>query len=356
VRKTPLLLSLVCTGLMVATAAGQFKEGGPAPGGIELGEAKAQRWKIGITITAVGGACAGITGYVPVPMDWPEQEVRVIEEDISPSAKTSDKIVDGTVKLMVVKISRLRSGETANALVTYEVTHRPQLPPEKTDHYVLPEAKELPRNVRRYLTSSPKIESKDSKIRKLAEDIGEGKQGDAEEESSASEENTAGSETPPAERPTESPDAGSDRVTAWEQVEAIYDWVREHVTYKRGRQKSALATLKDDVADCEGMTALFIALCRASDIPARTVWVQGHCYPEFYLEDKEGKGYWFPCQVAGDRCFGGIPETRPILQKGDNFRQPGNTRQHVHYLHTFVTGNRAAGKPRIRDVCEAAGK
>ena len=88
-----------------------------------------------------------------------------------------------------------------------------------------------------------------------------------------------------------------------------------------------MAALKDKTGDCEELTSLFIALCRASDIPARTVWVPGHCYPEFYLEDDEGKGHWFPCQAAGSRAFGGIPEQKPILQKGDNFSVPENPRE-----------------------------
>lgn len=346
-RKHQILLSIFLAALLAGMAQAQFKEAGPAPGGAELGEAKAGRWKIGVTITAVGGPCAGVTGYVPIPMDWPEQDVRVVEEDISTSVKTSHKTVDGTVRLMVVKIGRLGSGETANALVTYEVTHRPQLAPERTDQYVMPDARKMPRAVRRYLSTSPKIESKDSKIRKMADEI-LGKETSNKSDDDAS---SKTSEQPDDALQTESSDAES--LTPWEQVETIYDWVRENVNYKRGPQKSALETLKDRTADCEGMTALFIALCRAKGIPARTVWVQGHCYPEFYLEDPEGKGHWFPCQVSGDRSFGGIPETRPIFQKGDNFRQPGNTREHVHYLHTLVTGNRAAGKPRVRDVCEA---
>jgi len=359
VRRSHLFLSIICTGLMVATAAGQFKEGSTGPGEIKFGEAKAQRWKIGVTITAVGGTCMGVTGYVPVPMDWPEQQVRVVKEDISPLAKTDDKVVDGTVKLMVVKIAKLPSGQSVNALVTYEVTHHPQLPPEQPDQYVLPDVNKLPRGVRGYLRPSPKIESKDPKIRKLAEEIrgdgaGEAEETDDEEKAGEEESGGKGAETPKPE--AESEPASDEEPTAWQQVEAIYDWVRDHVTYKRGPQKSAVQTLKDGVADCEGMTALFIALCRAKNVPARTVGVQGHCYPEFYLADKDGKGYWFPCQVAGDRSFGGIPETRPILQKGDNFRQPGNTRQRVHYLATFVTGNRMAGKPRVSEVCQPAGE
>ena len=33
--------------------------------------------KVGMQITAVGGPCRGIVGTVPVPTEWPEQQVRV---------------------------------------------------------------------------------------------------------------------------------------------------------------------------------------------------------------------------------------------------------------------------------------
>jgi hypothetical protein len=81
------------------------------------------------------------------------------------------------------------------------------------------------------------------------------------------------------------------------------------------------------------MSCLFVALCRAGKIPARIVRVPEHCYAEFYLELKpEGRtgskrgtvpsGFWFPCQVSGTYSFGGIPEKRVILQKGDSFPHP----------------------------------
>ncbi len=101
--------------------------------------------------------------------------------------------------------------------------------------------------------------------------------------------------------------------------------------------KGALKTLTDGKwkGDCKDMSFLFIALCRAGKIPARAVRMPTHCYAEFYLEEPsspsaESKsdrkaappvGYWFPCQLAGDRAFGGVSDFNPILQKGDNFAE-----------------------------------
>ena len=45
----------------------------------------------------------GITGYVPVPTEWPEQEVSIIEEEVSPEAKVTYETVDGGVKIMNVQ-------------------------------------------------------------------------------------------------------------------------------------------------------------------------------------------------------------------------------------------------------------
>ena len=299
----------------------QFKDAEPQ--GTKLGDPKTFRWKAGMVISAVGGACKGLTGYAPIPIDWPEQQVKIVDEDISSEAKVDYKIVDGTVKLMTVKIAHLGAGQEAKALVTLEIKRRPIIPPDEIDMYVLPDLKKLRADVRLYLAPSPKIESRDPKIR------GQAKQIIAEHEK------------------------------AWDKVEAIYDWTREHVKYKEGAPlRGAIAAMKDGTGDCEDMTSLFIALCRSADIPARTVWVPGHCYPEFYLEDDKGEGHWFPCQAAGGREFGGIFENRPILQKGDNFKPLQGKGERQRYMAEFLTGSQSegGGKPRVKFVRELLGE
>ncbi len=115
--------------------------------------------------------------------------------------------------------------------------------------------------------------------------------------------------------------------------------------------KGALAALKDGNGDCEARTSVFIAICRAADIPARTVWVFGHVYPEFYLCDGKGEGHWFPCQSRGARQFGGITEMRAIFQKGDNVRPPRNAgKEHQRLLRESFTGaaSPGGGKPQVQ--------
>lgn len=309
------ILSLVLWGWTVAgqTVFAQFKtEEGK---GCRLGDPVVMRWQAGMVITASGGACRGIKGTAPIPRNWPEQQVEIVEEDISPGVSVRYQTVDGLVDMMVVQIPNLPGGKEAKAVVTVEVRRFVQLPPPDTSIFRIPESRQIPSDVRPFLGTSPKIESRDPKITAQAKEIF------------------------PAE--------GKD----WDRVKAIYDWVREHVTYKQNTPlRGALAALKDGTGDCEDMTSLFVALCRALGIPSRTVWVQGHCYPEFFLVDDEGKGYWFPCQVAGTEAFGEMPDVRIILQKGDNFRSPINSRERVRYLAETLTGGSAGADPSVRFI------
>lgn len=284
--------------------------------GIKLDKQLVQRWKVGLTITA-GGPAGGIFGTTPVPTDWPEQHVRIVEEDFSPEVKdVTYRTLDNGVKQMLIAIPALQPGQQAHAFVTFEVTRSSILGPDDTAQFEIP--KKLSRDIAKFILPSPLIESRDSRITKQARDLLKDK----------------------------------DQEPAWQQVEAIYDWVREHVEYSNGPIKGALAALKDGNGDCEELTSLFVAMCRANRIPARTVWIPGHCYPEFYLEDQEGVGHWFPCQAAGTRDFGSMPDHRPILQKGDNFLVPEKKRVPQRYVAEFLNGkfDTRGGKPQVEFV------
>jgi hypothetical protein len=292
----------------------QFKTE-PEGKGAKLDKAITKKIKCGVRITASGGPCKGIQATVPVPMDWPEQQVQVLEEDISPTVKNvTYRLVGGGARQMVVEIPMLPAGQEAHVLVTFEVSKHTVVPPDSTDEFQIP--KKLPREVMVHTGPSPFIESRHPKITSLARTI------------------------------------VADKETAWAKVEAIYDWVRENVKYENGELKGAVKALNDKTGDCEELSSLFIALCRAQKIPARTVWVPEHCYPEFYLADSEGNGHWFPCQAAGARAFGGIPEERPILQKGDNFRDPDRPKEKLRYVSEYLTGKGGGGKPKVKFVRE----
>jgi hypothetical protein len=283
----------------------QVAEAPAATGRLKFGPPDTVRIRIGAEIKATRGAARNITALVATPLDCPEQQVKIVSEDFSSEIGSVDyrPLAGGEVKQMVISIPRLANGATAKATVDFEVTTRPILPPEKTDDLVIP--KRPPRQVRQYLGGSPFIETKHQKIRALA------KEAWADLDESA---------------------------TDWQRVEALYDCVLEKVKYVEGPDKGAVEALRDAQGDCQGRSMLFIALCRANKIPARMVWVEGHAYPEFYLEDAEGKGYWFPCESAGTRAFGEMPLARTILQKGDNFRVPERPTDRLRYASDYMIG------------------
>jgi hypothetical protein len=308
----------ILAALAANIAAAQVLDTPAANDRIQYGPPTTHRMRVGAEVTASRGAARNVTLMVAAPLNCPEQEVKVIAEDIPSDAQVDYRSVNGgEVNQMVISVPRLASGASVLATVDFEITTRTVLPPKKTDDLVIP--KRPPREARQFTGGSPYIETKHQKIRSLAKDVW------ADLDESA---------------------------TDWERVEAIYDYVLDHVKYVEGPDKGALDTLRDEVADCQGRSMLFIALCRANKIPARMVWVEGHAYPEFYLEDADGKGYWFPCESAGTRAFGEMPLARTIMQKGDNFRVPERPKERIRYASDYMVGLPVgkAGRPKAKFI------
>jgi hypothetical protein len=307
-----LVLFLVGLGLPLA--------GETAERGVQLKEESVSQWRFGVMVKAAGGALSGVRATLPVPMDWPEQSVKKINEDKTGNiGSIRYETLDAApkqpgVRQMVVTIPRLAAGEQASAVITLEIAKRRIDAPEETEVYRIPKPGAAPA---KFLAPSPFIESNDAKIKAIAA------------------EQIAGKEP------------------AWEQAAAIFDWVRANVKYEFAEEiKPAVAALKAGQGDCEELSSLVIAMCRASNIPARAVWIPGHTYPEFYLVDEQGKGHWFPCQAAGaDREFGSMREDRPILQKGDNFTVAGE-KGAQRYVKQSLSIKDAAATPEYKFIME----
>jgi hypothetical protein len=284
------------------------------------GNPQTVQFRVGAEISAVNGACRGIIAQVTVPLICAEQKVTILSEDFSPEVGevTYRPLAGGEVTQMLISVPRLNNGATARAVLTVEVETRPVLPPEKTDELTIP--KKVPAKIRTFTNASPYIESNHQKMRALSKEVMK----DIDESAND-----------------------------WAKIEAIYDAVLEKIEYVEGPDKGALDALRDGQADCQGRSAVFIALCRANKIPARMVWVHGHCYPEFYLEHAEGEGHWYPCESAGTRAFGEMPLARTILQKGDNFRVP-ERKEKLRYASDFLTGlpTPGGGKPKVKYIRE----
>ena len=304
-------ISIVVFALAASPALAQF-ETAPAGKGPRLDKPFTQRYQVGAVISAGGGPCKGLVITVPVLDDWPEQQVRIDAEDVSKAVRSMRYLTPRkSVKQMVITIPYLPAGQVANALVTYEVTRHSTLPPEDTTIFRIP--KKLVLADRLYLGQSPLIESRHGDIRTKAREIL----------------------------------ADHEDASAWQQVEALYDWVRDNTTEQPGKLKGAVQSLRDGTGNEEDINSLFIALCRASDIPARTVWIPDGAYSEFLLADDEGENHWIPCMLTGEREFGGVKCEFPILQKGDNFDVP-QRKEAVRFVPEYVKGT--GGRPGIEFV------
>jgi hypothetical protein len=266
--------TLVTYGLVAGLLAGSVLAQAPSvpaqgkdsakSGGPRLGAERSETYYFGMVVSAKRGACSGVRATLPIPMDWPEQSIKILHESKSSHVRRLDYVLVGDgVKQMRVRWPDIPEGEEASVVLTIKIDRRELLPPEDPDQLVVPE--KLDPKLTGYLLPSPYIESNDEKIRTLAREIVEGK------------------------------------ASAWQRAEAIYEWVRAKIKYEDGDIKTTLTALKDGTGDCEELTSLFIALCRANKIPARMVWVPGHCYPEFYLLDHQGQGHWFPCKTGRPR-------------------------------------------------------
>jgi hypothetical protein len=108
----------------------------------------------------------------------------------------------------------------------------------------------------------------------------------------------------------------------WEKAKAFHAWVWENLRPQVMPYTSVVAAIRDRVGDCEEHAAVFTALCRASGIPARLVWVPNHNWAEFYLADEAGKGQWIPAHTSCYSWFGWTGAHELVLQKGDSISVP----------------------------------
>lgn len=294
-------------------------------------EPRPQKWEFGIAVRAVAGACTSVIGTFPIPGEWPEQSVKLVGDEISPNVRHSVRSVDG-LSQAIFQVGHVPAGAEAQCYLTYEIIKRPQKAPLDTAALVIP--KDPPRDIKRHLNSSPLIESTNAKVRNLAREL------------------------------------VADKTTAWEQVQAIVDGVRERVKFEKEAKNKfigALGALRDGQADREDLTATFVAVCRAAKIPARIVWSMDYCYAEFYLEElpseeepaadvsgaeKKGakaklppKGAWYPCVVHEPVELGVCTDERPILEKGDNFKVP-EEKSVQRFIKEFLTV-KGAVKPAV---------
>lgn len=282
-----------------------------SPAAVQLGEAVSFRWRVGVRIATSSSSFRNVLLTIPVPADWPEQSVQVVAENVPIEiGKLVFREGEGNLRQIVTRIDSIPAGKLVEFDITYRVTVREQLPPTDVSGLVKPERPE--KEIKEYLGVGPDITFRHAKIRRTVKEIAEGAESD------------------------------------WQQTEAIYDWIREHIENRDGPTQSTIETLQDEQGNAEDIVGLFVAMCRANKVPARMVWVDGHQYAEFYLEDAEGTGRWYPCNLVGPREFGGCSNPRVIQQKGDSLKVP-ESEDRLKFVPEFVTG-KGKSRPQVQFI------
>ncbi|MEM2908213.1 MAG: transglutaminase domain-containing protein [Candidatus Hadarchaeales archaeon] len=149
-------------------------------------------------------------------------------------------------------------------------------------------------------------------------------------------------------------------------TEKIFDFVKDYLGYeKQAEEHGALWAYMHRVGDCTEFTNLFIALCRASGIPAK--FVASYGYKPELEEDLEGMGHalaivylpnhgWVPvdltwplgvgsfCELGTDRIILATSDGIDMIKDGE-IRPPGGYR--VDY--SFVVGSPADCQLVLKD-------
>jgi hypothetical protein len=289
--------------------------------GVEYYAPRKMEMQFGMRFHSNDNYCTKLHATIPFPLNWPEQTVTVLSQQVPPNMIWMFRDLPTGVKQsalarqLVMDVPSLSPNNEMDMIFRVEIEKSFIKAPADTSVFVIP--KKLPNEMNWFMKKSPYIDIEHSEIRRVAKQI-----------------------------------AAENSDNAWQQVEKLYDWVRSNIEYRDGKKiREIKDALKDRKGDCEEMTGIFVALCRASKIPARCVWVPEHCYPEFYLEDDKGEGHWFPCQAAGERQFGEISEYRPILQKGDRFVVP-EERAPVRYIAQFFSCSQRPARPGLDPAVE----
>lgn len=274
---------------------------------------------IGLRIAAADGNMYGTKATTVFPTPWPEQLVEIVGTSVPPTSKNQFRDLPGGNRQWLFFVPTVPAAAQVEATITVRITKSHIVGPTDTLQFTIP--KRISRDLKQFMSNSPFIESTSNEVRKIVREI-----------------------------------EATDPLTDWKKVELLYDWVRDNIAYERGELKSVRDAIRDKTGDCEEMTSTFVALCRAARVPARCVWVPNHCYPEFYLEDAQGEGHWFPCQVAGTRNFGSMPDYLPILQKGDRFKVPEKPEMQ-RYLADFLQSQKVLGNrdPQVEFIRQMLG-
>jgi hypothetical protein len=275
------------------------------------------RWKIGVRVVGASRSARNMLITIPVPTDWPEQQVSMVSEEIPTEiGDVKFRNLESGIKQLVMTMPLVRAREETIATMTFLVTTSQIEAPADPSLFLRPKSNH--RAGKPYVGVGPRINFRNSKLRNQVKEL------------------------------------VADKSCVWEEVEAIFDWVRDSIEQRDVEPSDTNQVFRAKSGSPEDRVALFVAMCRAHKIPARMVWVEGTQYAEFMLVDPDKNPHWFPCNVLGIREFGSMSDPRIILQKGDSIRVPEKEDRQLYVAEfAMCQGKVKPGLKFIRELLPA---
>ena len=252
-----------------------------------------RQYELKVGVELIGAGTAGqIMATTPAPVQVPGQEIDRVQVS-KEGCQAALRQLTPEAGQLILAAPQIVKGQRIAAAAEYRLTLYKDYQGHTKDRFpaAQPNARQLDKALARsYLYDSPGIQARSDEVKDLARRVG-------------------GRHDHP-----------------WDRARAFYRWVWDNIRPQVAPYTSVTAALRDRVGDCEEHAAVFVALCRASGIPARLVWVPNHNWAEFYLQDESGRGHWIAAHTSCYSWFGWTGAHELVLQKGDSIAIPEKRR------------------------------
>ena len=270
--------------------------------------------EVAVTIEMRGrGNATDLRATTPVPTPHPEQSIDEVTIETAGCQARIQAVGEGAAQLLV-SAPGIAAGQVLRATARFQLTLAKQCFGHTRDRFPAQQPQPAAGIRTAFLGNSPGIETGSAQVRRLLETV-----------------RGPGSEHP------------------WDLALRCWAWVREQIRPRIGPYTSVVKAIENRSGDCEEMAAVFVALCRRAEIPARLVWVPNHNWAEFHLVDERGTGHWIPVHTSCYPWFGWTGVHELVIQKGDRVT-PAHARAPQRLVEDW--GQAAGPRPTFRWTAE----
>src|SRR5262249_4688994 len=89
---------------------------------LELIDPRTDRLKIVIRVDAPDGVSTNVAAVGPIPMEWPEQRLRLLSETVTPGARAVETVLKGQAAMLKLTVPTIAKGGFASVERLYEIT------------------------------------------------------------------------------------------------------------------------------------------------------------------------------------------------------------------------------------------